>query len=74
MYMLLFSLTRDGSEVVVKVFVKNDPSLQLKPFEKRLHGELCSCSTILVRIVYVHVFQKGLFTLQPEIIHTTYPG
>ena len=33
-----FLYPRDGSEVVVKVFAKNDPSLQLKTYEKRLHG------------------------------------
>ena len=28
----------DGSEVVVKVFAKHDPLLQLAPYERKLHG------------------------------------
>lgn len=35
----LHTLTHsDGSEVVVKVFAKHDPLLQLAPYEKKLHG------------------------------------
>lgn len=28
----------DGSEVVIKVYAKNDLLLQLAPYEKKLHG------------------------------------
>ena len=32
---------RDGTELVVKVFAKHDPSPNLSHYEKRLFGELC---------------------------------
>ena len=38
-YMCVYLCTSDGTEVVVKVFVKHDPSASLNHHEKKLQGE-----------------------------------
>ncbi len=38
-YMCVHLCTSDGTEVVVKVFVKHDPSASLHHHEKKLQGE-----------------------------------
>ena len=44
---------RDRVEVVVKVFAKHDPSLNLKPHENRLHGTVTTPEYVAFTSVYI---------------------